>query len=156
MGEECFESNVPGGHAIIAMPAGAGKNATRIAVIQTQTRRATKSQGGEEGGHGHDGAACISKACQSVGGGFLISSTVPIFTVQVDDECWLLGLRFCAFILPSSVRILAATGLSAKLRERHEGDDALSNVRSGLFKVTPTVEMKKEKKMKRLNHRCGI
>ena len=35
-------------------------------------------------------------------------------------------------------------GLSAKLRVRHEGDDALSNVRSGRFKVTPTVEMKKK------------
>ena len=52
----------------------------------------------------------------------------------------------------------AATGSSAKLRERHEGDDAVtvSNVRSGLFKVTPTVEMKKEKVKKRLNHRSGI
>ena len=31
----------------------------------------------------------------------------------------------------------AATGSSAKLRERHEGDDAVtvSNVRSGLFKL---------------------
>ena len=72
------------------------------------------------------------------------------------------GMVFCAFILLVSVHILAVTppaavtGLSAKLRERHEGDDALSNVRSGLFKVTSTVEMKKEKKMKRLNHRCGI
>ena len=64
-----------------------------------------------------------------------------------------------AFILPFSVHILVASssssrcsfprrkptrGLSAKLRVRHEGDDALSNVRSGRFKATPTVEMKKK------------
>ena len=42
VGEECFESNVPED-----MPAGAGKNATRITVTQTQTRRATKSQVGK-------------------------------------------------------------------------------------------------------------
>ena len=49
------------------------------------------------------------------------------------------------------LRFTPLLGLECKIK----GDDALSNVRSGLFKVTPTVEMKKEKK-KRLNHRSGI